>query len=123
MLLVRAAKLKDNNKDRKKKCDEWDFRERHWNREVRKLSASSFGPKTIKKKVDPRKRFKLMLVSLTILVICTLFLFMSVLTSYPSYQSVASVLSTIISGGVFVGKYGKDLIWTLVFSLSKSSLK
>jgi hypothetical protein len=123
MLQVRSVKLKDGNKDRKKKSDEWDFRERHWNREVRNLSSSSFRSKTNKKKVDPRKRFKLMLVSLSILVICTLFLVMSVLTSNPSYQWLASMLSTIISGGVFVGKYGKDLIGTLVFSLSKSSLK
>jgi hypothetical protein len=116
--------LKDSHKERKRKTDEWDLRERHWNRMVRNPSASSFKLGT-KKKVDPRKRFKLMLVSLVIFVICAALLTISVLIPipHPGYQSVAPMFSTIISGGVFAGKYGKDVIGTLAFSLSKNSLR
>jgi hypothetical protein len=119
--------------DKKKKSDEWDIREREWTDELKRQTSSSPGNGNLKKtggnnnrsirKFNPKNRFRLMLVCLSILIISTLVLWLTVFDVNATLQATISMFTTIISGVIFVVNYGKDIIVTLLNEYTKSSLR
>ena len=75
------------------------------------------------KKFNPKNRFRLMLVCLSILIISTLVLWLTIFDVYAILQATISMFITIISGVIFVVNYGKDIMVTLLNEYTKSSLR
>ena len=78
---------------------------------------------TSRKKFNPRKRFRLMLICLSIFLISFAIMCVSVFATEAIFQAIASMFITIISGTVFVVNFGKDIIVSVLNSLTKNSLK
>jgi hypothetical protein len=119
--------------DKKRKSDEWDSREREWTDELRRQTAGSgnlgrvggaASPKKRKvKKLNPKKRFRLMLVCLSIFVFSMFILWLTLFNVDATYQATLSMFSSIISGVIFVVNYGKDIAVTIINAYAKSSLR
>jgi hypothetical protein len=118
--------------DKKRKSDEWDLREKEWTDEMRRQLAGEgrkvkkFEGERVavkKRKFNPKKRFRLMLVCLGVLVVSTAVLWLTIFDANATYQATISMFSTIISGVIFVVNYGRDIIVTILNSLSKNSLR
>ena len=120
--LGEVSKMKNGYKWRK--SDEWDSREREWTREMRnRMQGTRRQLKQKEKKFDPRKRFRFMLVCLGIFLVSIFALWLTSLIPWATDQAIFSIFSTIISGIVFVVNYGKDILITILNSVSKNSLR
>ncbi len=112
------------NGDKWRKSEEWDSREREWTREMRnRMHGARRELKLKEKKFDPRKRFRFMLVCLGIFLVSIFALWLTSFIPWATDQAIFSIFSTIISGIVFVVNYGKDILVTVLNSLSKNSLR
>jgi len=110
--------------DKRRKSDEWDQREREWTKEMRKANpATRSQMKPRRKKFNPKNRFRLMLVCLGIFLFSAFVLWLTMFDPNASLQGIVSMFSTFISGIVFVMNYGKDIMVTVVNSITKNSLR
>jgi lipopolysaccharide export LptBFGC system permease protein LptF len=75
------------------------------------------------RKFNPRKRFRFMLIWLSVLVVSLVVASFTVYDPQASYQAIFSIFSAIVSGVVFVLNYGRDIVVTILNSVSKNSLR
>jgi hypothetical protein len=118
--------------DKKKKSEEWDLREKEWTDEMRRqISGENGGARKVErvqptsriKKLNPKNRFRLMLVCLAILIFSITALWLTIFDANATYQATISMFSTIVSGVIFVVNYGRDIVVTIINGLTKSSLR
>lgn len=117
--------------DRKRKSEEWDLREKEWTDEMQRQASGVNGRinkrarkvEIKKKKFNPKNRFRLMVVCLTVLLISFTVLWLTIFDANFTYQATISMFTTIISGVIFVVNYGRDVVVSLVNALTKNSMR
>jgi hypothetical protein len=114
---------------KKKKSEEWDIREKEWNEEMSRQNAAGeeklrkASVEVKRKKINPKTRFKLMLVCLGVLLGSIAILWLTMFDANAYLQATISMFSAIISGIIFLMNYGKDIAVSLLNALTKSSLR
>jgi len=118
-----------NSDGRKRRSEEWDQREKEWTDEMKRQSLR--GSERLKskrlvsktKKFNPKRRFRLMLLCTSIFVLSVFVLWLTVSDVNATYQTMISMISTIVSGVIVVVNYGKDILVTILNATTKSSLR
>ena len=120
-LNVEGFLLKSDSKNGK--SDQWDSREREMERISKLRSKHLRRPNSKGKKFDPRKRFKFMLYCLGAFLFTDVILLWSLNNPGTIYQGIFSMMGLIFSGTYFAINYGKEVIRSLSYLLTKSSLR
>ena len=126
--------MKPKETNRKKRTEEWDEREKEWTRIMRtparesddSLNSTSGKTQRMKnsaRKFNPKKRFRQMLISLSVFLISMSILLLTMNDSSAMVQAVFSMFITLVSGVIFIMNYGKDLVISILGYFTRYSLR
>jgi hypothetical protein len=101
----------------------WDSREKEMERISKLRSRRIRRPQPKVKKFDPRKRFKFMLYSLSVFLFACLIFLWSLNNPGAIYEGTFSMLGVIFSGTFLAINYSRDVMISLLYLLTKSSLR
>jgi hypothetical protein len=126
--------MKPKDTSRKRRTEEWDEREKEWTRIMRTPSRNSDDPvnsapgksqkvKNPTRKFNPKKRFRQMVISLSVFLVSMSILIITMNDSSAMLQAVFSMFTTLVSGVIFIMNYGRDLVFSIIAYLTRYSLR
>jgi hypothetical protein len=89
----------------------------------RSIDPRQVKPKPRIKKFNPKRRFKIMIFWLSLVLVSVVITLVTIIVPNATYQAVFSTFSVLISGAAIVINYGKDIVFAILNTLSKNSLR